>query len=75
MLYYFMTSSNKAERKQADNSEGVLNERKKNRSKPTENGVQDVNNAERYNKAKKEKHSYKDRKNPVKEPKMAKKNA
>ena len=68
-----MTSSNKAERKEADNSEGVLNERKKNRSKPTENGVQDVNNAERYNKAKKEKHSYKDRKNPVKEPKMAKK--
>ena len=68
-----MTSSNKAERKQADDSEVVLNERKKNRSKPPENGVQDVNNSERYNKAKKEKHSYKDRKNPVKEPKMAKK--
>ena len=68
-----MSSSNKAKRKQADDSEGALNERKKNRSKPPENGIQDVKNTERYNKAKKEKHSYKDRKNLVKEPKVAKK--
>ena len=68
-----MSSSNNTKRKQADDSEGALNERKKKRSKPPENGVQDVNNTERCNKAKKEKHSYEDRKNPVKKPKMAKK--
>lgn len=70
MLY--LSSSNKSKRKQVDNSEEALNERKKKRIKPPENGVQDVNNTERNNKAKKKKKSTKDRKNPVKEPKMAK---
>ena len=73
MLYYFMSSRSKTKRKQVDDSEGALNERKKNRSRPPENGVQDVDNTERYNKAKKEKHSNKDRKTPVKEPQIAKK--
>jgi len=65
-------ASNKSKRKQVDNSEEALNERKKKRIKPPENGVQDVNNTERNNKAKKKKKSTKDRKNPIKEPKMAK---
>ena len=70
MLY--LSSSNKSKRKQVDNSEEALNERKKKGLSPPENGVQDVNNTERNNKAKKKKKSTKDRKNPVKEPKMAK---
>ena len=70
MLY--LSSSNKSKRKQIDDCEDSMNERKKKRIKPPENGVQDVNNAERHNKAKMEKKSLKDRKNPVKESKMAK---
>ena len=70
MLY--LSSSNKSKRKQIDDCEDSMNERKKKRIKPPENGVQDVNNAERHNKAKMEKKSLKDRKNTAKEPKMAK---
>ena len=70
MLY--LSSRSKSKRKQADDSEESLNARKKKRNKPPENGVQDVNSTERHNNAKKEKLSFKDSKNPVKEAKIAK---
>ena len=70
MLY--LSSRNKSKRKQADDSEESLNARKKKRNKPPENGVQDVNSTERHNNAKKEKLSFKESKNPVKEAKIAK---
>ena len=74
MLYniIYVSSSNKSKRKQVDDTEEALNEKKKKRIKPPENGVQDINNTERHNKAKKGKTSSKDRKNPVEEPTMAK---